>query len=193
MVEEQDQKDLQESFATVWEAHHTIIERFIAKRLGRNIAMAEDLTSDVFLRAWTAWDRFDGKGQTYRVRAWLLQCASNRLTDHWRSPVNGNLSIDVLPDSFNENALPLSEKLEDEKMDEDRIALMMDRTAQVKRAIRRTDLALLLSIYWQGHTMAEAAYSVGYPAGGSEENAHVWARVQLFRFRKRLRNAAAAA
>ena len=46
-------------------------------------AEAEDVTSEVFARAWRDWERYDvGRGS---VRAWLLGIANHVVVDSWRS------------------------------------------------------------------------------------------------------------
>ena len=43
--------------------------------------LAEDLTADVFSKAWQKLDSFDFK----HARGWLYTIARNRITDHWRT------------------------------------------------------------------------------------------------------------
>jgi RNA polymerase sigma-70 factor (ECF subfamily) len=43
--------------------------------------LAEDLTADVFSKAWQNLDSFDFR----HTRGWLYTIARNRITDHWRS------------------------------------------------------------------------------------------------------------
>jgi len=42
--------------------------------------LAEDLTADTFMKAWTHLERFDFK----QPRPWLYKIAKNTMTDHWR-------------------------------------------------------------------------------------------------------------
>ncbi len=46
----------------------------------RDVELAEDLTADVFSKAWEKIDTFDGA----HSRGWLYKIATNKLTDHWR-------------------------------------------------------------------------------------------------------------
>lgn len=55
------------------------IYRFLLVHV-RDVALAEDLTADTFLKAWKQIDRFDFK----HPRGWLYAIARNNLTDHWR-------------------------------------------------------------------------------------------------------------
>ncbi len=70
---------------------------FVCRMTGRQAALAEDLTQDVFLRVVANLDRFDpGKlagpeEEAASVRAarafekWLFTIARNRVRDHWRA------------------------------------------------------------------------------------------------------------
>lgn len=46
----------------------------------RDPHLAEDLTSEVFVRAWKSREQFGGGS----AQAWLYRIARNALTDHWR-------------------------------------------------------------------------------------------------------------
>lgn len=48
----------------------------------RDTALAEDLTHDVFVRAFAALPRFRWQGS---LAPWLMRCAHNRVANHWRS------------------------------------------------------------------------------------------------------------
>lgn len=60
--------------------HCAAVYRHLYARV-RSAADAEDLTSQVFLKA-VRW--LDGRRSTEEVRAWLLRCAETVLADHWR-------------------------------------------------------------------------------------------------------------
>lgn len=69
-----------EPFAVLYARHHDEILRFARRRTGR-ADLAEDLTSEVFLRALDRLDSFHGGN----FAAWLTRIASNVLADHYRS------------------------------------------------------------------------------------------------------------
>lgn len=48
----------------------------------RNIAIAEDLTQDIFMNAFRAIASFQWHGS---FAPWLLRCAHNRVANHWRT------------------------------------------------------------------------------------------------------------
>ena len=54
--------------------------------------LAEDLTSEVFLRAWQSWGHFDGR----HPQAWLYRIAYHRVVDYWRK--HQSLSLQDVPE-----------------------------------------------------------------------------------------------
>lgn len=50
-------------------------------RTGMRRELAEDLTSDVFLKAWQKFETFD---QSRSFQAWVYRIAHNHLVDHYR-------------------------------------------------------------------------------------------------------------
>jgi RNA polymerase sigma-70 factor (ECF subfamily) len=61
--------------------------------LGHHAQLAEDLTQDVFLKAWLALPEFEGDG----FRAWLFRIAANAFRDSQRGP--RGLAPQPLPES----------------------------------------------------------------------------------------------
>jgi RNA polymerase sigma-70 factor (ECF subfamily) len=70
-----------EAFGYLYELHAAAIFRYLYVHLG-NHADAEDLTSDVFLRAWQALPRYHQRGVPFR--AFLFRIAHNAMVDHYR-------------------------------------------------------------------------------------------------------------
>ena len=69
-----------EDFGLAYETYAGPIYQFFYWRT-QDHALAEDLTSSVFERAWRSRASFT----TGSLRAWLYRIARNRLIDHWRS------------------------------------------------------------------------------------------------------------
>lgn len=65
----------------LFETHYERVARYIAVRIG-NIDEAEDLASDVFVRALKAIDSYKDTGAP--MEAWLFKIARNRVIDHLR-------------------------------------------------------------------------------------------------------------
>lgn len=69
-----------DAFTEVVRAHGDVVFGFVLRRLGDR-GIAEDLTQEVFLRAWRARGGFRGDGS---VRGWLCVIAANVVRDHVR-------------------------------------------------------------------------------------------------------------
>jgi RNA polymerase sigma-70 factor, ECF subfamily len=71
-----------EAFARLYDRYVDQVYGFVYRRV-RSPELAEDLTSDVFLRALRSLDRFTWQGVD--IGAWLMTIARNRVTDHFKS------------------------------------------------------------------------------------------------------------
>src|SRR5205085_9138715 len=67
-------------FANLYERQVARIYRFVFSHVG-NREDAEDITSQVFIRAYKSLDAFQGKGL---LENWLLQIARTAVADFWR-------------------------------------------------------------------------------------------------------------
>jgi RNA polymerase sigma-70 factor (ECF subfamily) len=70
-----------EAFGRLYERHRVRVYRFACSRL-RNSHDAEDLTAEVFVRAWQAIGRYQANGTPFA--AWLHRIASNAIVDQQR-------------------------------------------------------------------------------------------------------------
>ena len=70
------------AFGEIYTANKPLVFRFILKRV-RHTPLAEDLTQDVFTRAWKKISLFEWTGVD--IAAWLLMIARNIVADHYRS------------------------------------------------------------------------------------------------------------
>lgn len=75
------QKGDVEAYGKLYESYAGSVYRFLAAHL-ENHMDAEDLTADVFYRAWRALPDFDARGAPFL--AYLLRIARNILVDHYR-------------------------------------------------------------------------------------------------------------
>ncbi|MEI6237734.1 MAG: sigma-70 family RNA polymerase sigma factor [Candidatus Saccharibacteria bacterium] len=71
--------------------------------------IANDLTSEVFTKAWRNWPSFDGK----YPKAWFFTIAKNQLTDHWRKKRDLPISDEVRENILDES-LPTSDVIDTE-------------------------------------------------------------------------------
>ncbi|MDR0890013.1 MAG: sigma-70 family RNA polymerase sigma factor [Oscillospiraceae bacterium] len=78
-------------------------------RMSRNAAIAEDITSETFMKALTSLDRFEGKCD---IRVWLCQIAKNSYLHFLQKRANTNSPLDeiAIADTFDiEEAFAQSE------------------------------------------------------------------------------------
>lgn len=71
-----------DAFARLYDAYIDRIYRFIFFRVG-NEQLAEDLTSQVFLKAWENLGRYEIRGLSFG--AWLFRISRNLVIDHYRT------------------------------------------------------------------------------------------------------------
>lgn len=70
------QRGDRESFARLYESHRRLVYSVVYARVG-NAAIAEDLTSETFIRAWSKLHTFDGRN----FAAWIRTIANNLTLD----------------------------------------------------------------------------------------------------------------
>lgn len=70
-----------EAFGELYEQYAPAVYRYLAAHLSSELD-AEDLTGDVFLRAWQSLPKYDERGVPFL--AYLLRIARNALVDHYR-------------------------------------------------------------------------------------------------------------
>jgi RNA polymerase sigma-70 factor (ECF subfamily) len=71
-----------EAFGQLYDRYVDVVHRYIAFRVN-NHALAEDLTSETFLRALRRISSFTWQGRDFG--AWLVTIARNLITDHYKS------------------------------------------------------------------------------------------------------------
>ncbi len=87
-----------DAFAALYAAYAPEVERYLWRRLGRrDDGLSEDLTAEVFLRAYERLDRYVDRGLPFA--AWLYRLARNLLIDHLRAaPRHAADSLDRAPE-----------------------------------------------------------------------------------------------
>ena len=83
-----------EAFGSLYDRYQPEILRYLTHRL-RDQDLAEDLTQQVFLKAWQAVPRYQQRGVPFK--AWLYRMAHNQMIDHFRArrPTTALEGIDV--------------------------------------------------------------------------------------------------
>ena len=137
------------TFAALYERHLRAVSIYLIRRVGNGIA--EDLTAEVFVRAFRARSRYDVQHET--ALPWLLGIANNLVADHRRAERRRLAAVERLArttPSFS------PEHLECE----------LD--AELARALRRlpaVDRDTLLLAVWGELSYEEVAVALGVPVG----------------------------
>jgi RNA polymerase sigma-70 factor (ECF subfamily) len=79
------------AFGDLFKRYQDTVYRFVYGRLGGKRHLAEDLTQDVFLRAWRRIGSFTWQGRD--PGAWFVTIARNAVADHFKS---GRYRLEVL-------------------------------------------------------------------------------------------------
>src|SRR5262249_10999639 len=85
-----------DAFAQIYDEHADVVFRSIYYKVG-DTGVAEDLTAEVFSKAWERIDRFQWRNVP--VQHWLLRIARNVVIDHWRARKRPISPIDELVDT----------------------------------------------------------------------------------------------
>ncbi|MFD8389160.1 RNA polymerase sigma factor [Streptomyces sp. NPDC059680] len=80
-----------EAFAELYRMHHGVVAALIGQRVRSNAALAEDLTADVFVKAWAKITTFTWNGTS--IRAWLCTIARNVVIDHFKTATTRRLTF----------------------------------------------------------------------------------------------------
>jgi RNA polymerase sigma-70 factor (ECF subfamily) len=95
-----------EAFEQIYDEHVDVVFRYVYYKVS-DFGVAEDLTAEVFSKAWERIDRFQWRNVP--VQHWLLTIAKNMVIDHYRtrrrptSPLDelgGTTSDDPTPDEY---------------------------------------------------------------------------------------------
>lgn len=79
-----------EAFGELYRMHHDSISGYITHRIKANPQLTEDLTADVFLKAWSNITTFHWTGTP--IRAWLCTIARNLIADHYKTAATRRLT-----------------------------------------------------------------------------------------------------
>ena len=104
---EAERKKKEETLASLYEEYYDKIARYIFVRLGDQ-AEAEDLSSEVFLKALRSLDSYKERG--IAMRAWLFKIAHNLVIDHFRKAAKyKTVPIDTVQIAAGEDPLQTAE------------------------------------------------------------------------------------
>lgn len=147
-----------EAFASLYDRYVERVYRFIVYRVGGDSALAEDITSEVFLRALRKIKGFTWQGRD--VGAWFLTIARNLVLDHFKSGRHRLESVGF--------EAPQAGGVGDEVVDAEDEALSRISHNDLYKAISRLGNEQQEVIYWrflQGYSVNEAAAAMGKSDG----------------------------
>ena len=138
-----------EAFGEVYDAYVDSIYRYLYYRVGSH-ALAEDLTSETFLRALRRLDSFTWQGKD--IGAWFVTIARNLVTDHVKSS-RFKLEVTTADMLDADQAVGGLGGVEDEVMGRLDSAVLLDAVRQLKADQQECIVLRFL----QGLTLAETA------------------------------------
>jgi RNA polymerase sigma-70 factor (ECF subfamily) len=142
------------AFGILYERHLDRIFRYIYYRVGSN-GEAEDLTEQVFLKAWEAIERYESRGVPFV--AWLYRLAHNLVIDQYRSR-----RVTVALDDIGEAEEPGADIVDavEDKLDAEEVRLAM-------RKLNPEHQQLIVLRFVEGLSHAEVAQITGKSEGAT--------------------------
>jgi RNA polymerase sigma-70 factor (ECF subfamily) len=92
----------QHAFGTLYEMHLDAIYRYVYLRVGE-AALAEDMTEEVFVKAWEALPGFRPMKSPFT--SWLYRIAHNLVVDHYRRESRVGVAAELNPEAQPDLAL----------------------------------------------------------------------------------------
>lgn len=137
------------AFAALYDEHLNSVYRFVFFKVG-DPTLAEDLTSEVFSKAWENIDRFEWRDLPFQH--WLLRVARNVVVDHWRAHRRFPASLDGLYE-IPSDAMPPDEVVaRDAEVERVRLAL---------KSLPDDQRDVLILRFIEGYSHADAAQVLG--------------------------------
>jgi RNA polymerase sigma-70 factor (ECF subfamily) len=137
------------AFAALYDEHLNTVYRFVFFKVG-DATLAEDLTSEVFSKAWENIDRFEWRDLPFQH--WLLRVARNVVVDHWRAHRRFPTSLDGLYELPSDATPP--EELVARDLEVERVRQGLTRLPDDQREV-------LILRFIEGFSHAEAAQVLG--------------------------------
>jgi len=157
------QKGDSQAFGQLYLKYLDKIYRYVYFRVRCQMEEAEDLTEQIFYRAWESLEKFDSKKGTFQ--AWLYRIAHNLVIDHHRKmkkeaplpvdfPDGNNLLEDLKSDERKQALMSAVNQLSDEQqqviilkfveeMSNSEISLIMNKKEEAVRALQSRALKRL--------------------------------------------------
>jgi RNA polymerase sigma factor (sigma-70 family) len=144
-----------DEFVRLFDRHVQIVGAFLASRVG--ISLAEDLTSETFLIAFSRMRSYDlGRPD---ARPWLLGIASNLMRHHWRSEAR---QLAAYSRTIGDQLAGDDQESINDRLDAVRSSA---RLAEGLRKLSRRELDPLLLLAWGNLTYEEISHALRLPIG----------------------------
>ena len=144
-----------DAFAALYDRYVDLVYRYVYFRVGCH-ALAEDLTSETFLRALRRIAEFTWQGRDFA--AWLVTIARNLVTDHYKS---GRYRMEV------STAEVLDTPMDGAHIPENAVVATMvnERILRAVRDLNPEQQECVVLRFLQGMTLAETALIMGKKSG----------------------------
>ncbi|MDQ1636553.1 MAG: polymerase sigma-70 factor, subfamily [Frankiaceae bacterium] len=141
-----------DAFGQLYDQYVDLVYRYIYYRVG-GIALAEDLTSETFLRALRRIDSFRWQGKDFA--AWLVTIGRNLITDHYKS---GRYRLEVTTEDILETGrTQVADSPEDQVLD----ALTNETLLEAVRQLNAEQQECIVLRFLQGLSVSETALIMG--------------------------------
>lgn len=142
---------------TLYDEHAGALWGYVMRLTGGDRAGSEDVVQETLLRAWRhpgVLDQSEGS-----ARAWLFTVARRIVIDQWRSRrARPEVTTDVVPER------PVGDGTDQ--------ALQTWMVTDALRRLSQAHRQVLLACFYQGHSVAEVAESLGIPEGTVKSRTH---------------------
>jgi len=149
----------QQALAAVYDWYLPRVYRYVLSRLG-NVAEAEDLTEDIFLRMLGAIADYKRTGVPFS--AWLFRIARNHLVSYYRK--NGNRKADALQETMADSRQDPASIVETQ--------LMLGEVAQAVQRLPDAQRDVIALRFAVGLSIAETAQVLGKRQGNVKALQH---------------------
>jgi len=105
------------NFKMLYEKYVKAVFRYCYKRLGNNRELAEDITSETFVKAIEKFDTYTYRNKSFV--AWLYTISHNLIVDYYRDKKERNISLDELPQFSKKEEETILSKLSEEEVKEE--------------------------------------------------------------------------